>query len=83
MPLGNCKLLGRSGLRVSPMSLGTMTCGSERGWGADIAEARRIFDLYVDRAGNFIDTTVPASLLRPRTISALWTWCYRRSSLIG
>ncbi len=58
MMLDNYKLLGRSGLRVSPMSLGTMTFGSEWGWGADSAEAHRIFDLYVDRGGNFIDTSV-------------------------
>jgi aryl-alcohol dehydrogenase-like predicted oxidoreductase len=58
MMLNNYKLLGRSGLRVSPISLGTMTFGSEWGWGADSAEARRIFDLYVDRGGNFIDTSV-------------------------
>ncbi|WP_309486607.1 aldo/keto reductase [Sinorhizobium sp. 8-89] len=58
MTLDNYRLLGRSGLRVSPMSLGTMTFGSDWGWGAGIAEARRIFDLYVDRGGNFIDTSV-------------------------
>ncbi|MBP1852757.1 aldo/keto reductase [Rhizobium halophytocola] len=58
MTLDRYKLLGRSGLRVSPMSLGTMTFGSEWGWGADGDEARRIFDLYVDRGGNFIDTAV-------------------------
>lgn len=52
------RLLGRSGLRVSPLSLGTMTFGSDWGWGADYAEARRIFDAYVDRGGNFIDTSV-------------------------
>lgn len=50
------RLLGRSGLRVSPMSLGAMTFGADWGWGADEAEARRIFDAYVDRGGNFIDT---------------------------
>lgn len=58
MALDHYKLLGRSGLRVSPLSLGTMTFGSEWGWGADGDEARRIFDLYVDRGGNFIDTSV-------------------------
>ncbi|WP_348259956.1 aldo/keto reductase [Mesorhizobium sp. STM 4661] len=58
MSLENYKLLGRSGLRVSPLSLGTMTFGSDWGWGADGSEARRIFDLYVDRGGNFIDTSV-------------------------
>jgi len=58
MTLNHYRLLGRSGLRVSPLSLGTMTFGSEWGWGADGDEARRIFDLYVDRGGNFIDTAV-------------------------
>ncbi|UPA27787.1 aldo/keto reductase [Shinella oryzae] len=58
MALDDYKLLGRSGLRVSPLSLGTMTFGSEWGWGADGNEARRIFDLYVDRGGNFVDTAV-------------------------
>ena len=56
--LDQYRLLGRSGLRVSPLSLGTMTFGSDWGWGADADEARRIFDLYVDRGGNVIDTSV-------------------------
>ncbi|WP_313666030.1 aldo/keto reductase [Shinella sp.] len=58
MAIDHYKLLGRSGLRVSPLSLGTMTFGSDWGWGADGDEARRIFDLYVDRGGNFVDTSV-------------------------
>lgn len=58
MKLTDYRLLGRSGLRVSPLSLGTMTFGPDWGWGADNEEARRIFDLYVDRGGNFIDTSV-------------------------
>jgi aryl-alcohol dehydrogenase-like predicted oxidoreductase len=49
-------LLGRSGLRVSEVALGTMTFGEEWGWGSDQAEARRIFDAYVAAGGNFIDT---------------------------
>ncbi|WP_437287589.1 aldo/keto reductase [Sorangium sp. So ce406] len=56
--LDHYRLLGRSGLRVSRLSLGTMTFGSDWGWGADDAEARRIFDTYVDRGGNFVDTAV-------------------------
>ena len=56
--LDQYRLLGRSGLRVSPLSLGTMTFGSDWGWGADADEARRIFDAYTDRGGNFIDTSV-------------------------
>jgi aryl-alcohol dehydrogenase-like predicted oxidoreductase len=35
-----------------------MTFGEDWGWGAGESEARRIFDLYVDRGGNFIDTAV-------------------------
>lgn len=54
--LDTYRLLGRSGLRVSPLSLGTMTFGTEWGWGADEGEARRMFDAYVDRGGNFVDT---------------------------
>ena len=56
MQLDHYVTLGRSGLRVSPVSLGTMTFGTDWGWGADADEARRIFDSYVERGGNFIDT---------------------------
>jgi aryl-alcohol dehydrogenase-like predicted oxidoreductase len=54
--LDTYRLLGRSGLRVSPLALGAMTFGTDWGWGADEREARRIFDSYLDRGGNFIDT---------------------------
>ncbi|MDQ0947778.1 aryl-alcohol dehydrogenase-like predicted oxidoreductase [Streptomyces phaeochromogenes] len=56
--LDDYRLLGRSGLRVSPLALGTMTFGEEWGWGAGPDEAARIFDLYLDRGGNFVDTSV-------------------------
>ena len=56
LSLDTYRLLGRSGLRVSPLSLGTMTFGADWGWGADADESRRLFDAYVDRGGNFIDT---------------------------
>lgn len=56
LALDTYRLLGRSGLRVSPFALGTMTFGTDWGWGADETEARLIFDAYVDRGGNFIDT---------------------------
>jgi len=56
MRLDDYRLLGRSGLKVSPMALGTMTFGTEWGWGTEEAEARQIFDTYIDRGGNFIDT---------------------------
>lgn len=54
LSLDHYRLLGRSGLRVSPLCLGTMTFGET--WGAEEAESRRIFDAYVDRGGNFVDT---------------------------
>lgn len=50
------KLLGKSGLRVSELSLGTMTFGEEWGWGASMQECRLIFDAYANAGGNFIDT---------------------------
>lgn len=56
MELDTYRLLGRSGLRVSPLALGTMTFGKDWGWGADADDARRIFDAYLDRGGNFVDT---------------------------
>jgi aryl-alcohol dehydrogenase-like predicted oxidoreductase len=34
-----------------------MTFGRDWGWGADRDEAHRIFDAYVDRGGNFIDSS--------------------------
>src|SRR3546814_9638780 len=54
--LDHYRLLGRSGLRVSPFALGTMTFGVNQGWGTDAAEARRIFDCYAEHGGNSIDT---------------------------
>lgn len=50
------KLFGRSGLRVSEVALGTMTFGTEWGWGADKDESKKIFDAYANAGGNFIDT---------------------------
>ena len=48
--------LGRSGLRVSPVCLGTMTFGNDWGWGSEEEVARAVFDHYLDGGGNFIDT---------------------------
>jgi aryl-alcohol dehydrogenase-like predicted oxidoreductase len=54
MQLNEYVTLGRSGLRVSPLSLGTMTFGNDR-WGSDDAESRRIFERYVENGGNVLD----------------------------
>jgi hypothetical protein len=42
------KLLGKSGLKVSGLSLGTMTFGEDRGWGSSKEESRKIFDAFVN-----------------------------------
>ncbi|MCI0755344.1 aldo/keto reductase [Teichococcus vastitatis] len=55
MNLQTYRPLGRSGLLVSPLALGTMTFGTAR-WGADEADSRAIFERYVELGGNFIDT---------------------------
>lgn len=49
-------LLGRSGLRVSELCLGTMSFGTEWNWGADKAESQKIFDVFANQGGNFLDT---------------------------
>jgi aryl-alcohol dehydrogenase-like predicted oxidoreductase len=50
------KLLGKSGLRVSELCLGTMTFGEDWGWGATKDESRKIYDAFLEAGGNFIDT---------------------------
>ena len=49
-------LLGRSGLRVSRFCLGTMTFGTEWGWGSAEEASRQIFNRFLDSGSNFIDT---------------------------
>jgi aryl-alcohol dehydrogenase-like predicted oxidoreductase len=50
------RLLGKSGLRVSELCLGTMTFGEEWGWGSTKELSRQIFDAFFEAGGNFIDT---------------------------
>ena len=52
----NYKLLGKSGLRVSELALGTMTFGEEWGWGVNKEESKKVFNLFAEEGGNFIDT---------------------------
>ena len=56
MNLNTYYTLGNSGLRVSRLALGTMTFGTDWGWGADKDTARALFNSYVDAGGNVIDT---------------------------
>ncbi|WP_242154228.1 aldo/keto reductase [Sphingomonas sp. BAUL-RG-20F-R05-02] len=55
MSLTDFRTLGRSGLAVSPLALGTMTFGAQ-GWGSGEDGSRAVFDAYVEAGGNFIDT---------------------------
>jgi aryl-alcohol dehydrogenase-like predicted oxidoreductase len=59
MSMDRYYLLGRSGLRVSPLALGTMnfgTGGFHAAYGKTADEARAVFRCYLDAGGNFIDT---------------------------
>jgi len=54
----NYQLLGtKTGLWVSELALGTGMFGTATGYGAEPAEARRIWDGYVEAGGNLIDTS--------------------------
>lgn len=51
------RLLGRSGLKVSSLSIGTATFGGDGLWGnTDVTEARRQIDLCLDHGVNLVDT---------------------------
>ena len=49
-------LLGNSGLRVSELALGTMTFGTDWGWGASESESAKQFELFAEAGGTLIDT---------------------------
>lgn len=55
MTMHDYRTLGRSGLIVSPLALGTMTFGTAR-WGSGEQGSRDVFNAYVDAGGNFVDT---------------------------
>ena len=56
MPLDSYLTLGRSGLRISPLTLGTMTFGETWGWGASPEVSTEILARYLDLGGNSVDT---------------------------
>src|SRR6185312_11772574 len=55
-PSMNYRLLGRSGLKVSELCLGTMGFGTEAGWGADKTTSFGIMEAFANAGGNFLDT---------------------------
>ena len=50
------QLFGNSGLRVSELSLGTLTFGDAWDWGASKEESEKVFRAYTEAGGNFLDT---------------------------
>ncbi|MFC4029886.1 aldo/keto reductase [Streptomyces polygonati] len=50
------KVLGKTGVRISELALGTVTFGEEWGWGAPRETSARILEAYADAGGNVIDT---------------------------
>lgn len=56
MELTDYRTLGRSGLRVSPLTLGAMTFGLDWDYGASPEESKKIMAAYLDKGGNIIDT---------------------------
>ena len=50
------KLLGKTGLRISELALGTMTFGEDWGWGSKAETSQQIFDYFLDQGGNLVDT---------------------------
>src|SRR5258708_17052929 len=55
MQLDSFRTLGRSGLRVSPLTLGTMVF-DDTSWGADEQTSVGIIDRYLTAGGNALDT---------------------------
>lgn len=81
----NYRYIGRSGLRVSPICMGTMSFGS---W-SDRSESLRILDTAFDRGINFFDTAevypVPPdaeTVGRTEEIFGKWIKTRRRDGLI-
>jgi len=88
------KLLGKSGLRVSELALGTMTFGEKWGLGASKEESKKVFDAYTNNDGNFIDTAnrytngTSEKYSLPSVISAhnnfwIWGWNYLDEEIIN
>ena len=63
------RLLGRSGLKVSSLSMGTVTFGGDGLWGdTDTRDAQRQIDLCLDHGVNLIDTANVYSASASETI---------------
>ena len=50
------RALGRTGVQVSEICLGTMSFGTQWGFGADLKTSHEVLDAYAAAGGNFLDT---------------------------
>ncbi|RYE09302.1 MAG: aldo/keto reductase [Hyphomicrobiales bacterium] len=75
------RYLGRSGLLVSRLCLGTMTFGN-KDWGCDLEGSRAIVKAFVEGGGNFIDTADAYSAGESERILAEILKDYRRDELV-
>jgi aryl-alcohol dehydrogenase-like predicted oxidoreductase len=74
------RFVGRSGLQVSELCLGTMTFGADRG--TDEATAHQILDAFVDTGGTFIDTANVYSQGASEEILGRWLKTHNRDDLV-
>jgi len=75
----NYRFLGRTGLKVSELCLGTQTFG----WCTDEQEAFRILDRFVDAGGNFFDSADSYNQGESERIFGKWLKKHgRRTSLV-
>lgn len=75
------RYLGRSGLLVSRICLGTMTFGN-KDWGCDLDTARAIVKAFVAGGGNFIDTADMYSAGESEKMLATILKDYRRDDIV-
>lgn len=75
------RYLGKTGLLVSELTLGTMTFGA-KGWGCDKTEAHAILAAYLEAGGNLIDTADVYAAGETESIIGEFLLSVDRSSLI-
>jgi len=74
----NYRHLGKTGLRVSELCLGTMTFG----WGTDQEPSHQMLDRFVELGGNFVDTANIYAEGMSETIIGRWLKGKPRDSLV-
>ncbi|MEO6014324.1 MAG: aldo/keto reductase [Devosia sp.] len=75
------RYLGRSGLLVSRLCLGTMTFGN-KDWGCDQAGSSAIVDAFIAGGGNFIDTADAYTAGESETMLGVALKAHRRDDLV-